>query len=473
MKTKNNKSAVDELLASLDKNQLAAFIRKECDHDTQFQERFLALGAGTLFIPDPSTYSSRIEDLIEDYGGKHGYVEYRDSFDFNRAVSRIYEEADDAIANRRWEVAVAILAGIADESEEILNCGDDSAGELGAIVDECFEKWMEIAGMDLPEEIKVHIFELALSKFRAKDLKGWDWWWSWMDIAIELADTPERQKEVLEALDEIKKPVTDDWSGNHAYNEARSYRMKMMARCGTPEERRQFMYDNIDNPEFRRKLLQSAFDEGNPDEALRIAKDGIAHDSKLPGLVSEWKEWEMRVYMKRDNVDNILRLAREFFLGGRGGRSFSLGETNDFSMEKMYALMKSKVAPSDWHDWMENLIKDSSKSEYQLLYLYTQEKLWDRYMEYLKSHPTRYGLEEAPKEVRNSYKEDFIRLYADCVEEHFYHASNRDAYRDGASMLTKLIKYGGKNIAKRIISEQKNRRPRRPALIDELSKITV
>lgn len=473
MKTKNNKTVVDELLKALDKKQLAAFIKKECEHDTQFQERFLALGAGTLFTPDPSTYSSRIEDLIEDYGGRHGYVEYRDTFEFNRAVGRIYEEADDAIDNRQWEVAVAILTGIADEAEGILNCGDDSAGELGAIVAECFEKWMEIAGMDLPEEIKEHIFELALSNFRAKDLKGWDWWWSWIEIAIELADTPERQKEVLAALDEIKKPATDNWSDNHAYNEARSYRMKMMARCGTPEEQRKFMYDNIDNPEFRRKLLQTAFDEGNLEEALRMAKDGIFHDSQLLGLVSEWKEWEMRVYMKMDDADNMLRLAREFFLSGRGGRSFSFGETNDFTMEKMYALMKSKVATAEWHDWMEDLIEDSSKSEYQLLYIYTQEKLWERYMDYLKSHPTRYGLEVAPKEVRNLYREEFIRLYAQCVEKHFAHASNRDSYRDGASMLTKLIKYGGRDIAIKIIAEQKNRRPRRPALIDELSKITI
>lgn len=38
-------------------------------------------------------------------------------------------------------------------------------------------------------------------------------------------------------------------------------------------------------------------------------------------------------------------------------------------------------------------------------------------------------------------------------------------------MLKKLIKYGGGAVASRIIEEQKNRMPRRPALIEELSKI--
>ena len=43
--------------------------------------------------------------------------------------------------------------------------------------------------------------------------------------------------------------------------------------------------------------------------------------------------------------------------------------------------------------------------------------------------------------------------------------------REGAEMLKKLIKYGGGAVASRIIEEQKNRMPRRPALIEELSKI--
>ncbi len=38
-------------------------------------------------------------------------------------------------------------------------------------------------------------------------------------------------------------------------------------------------------------------------------------------------------------------------------------------------------------------------------------------------------------------------------------------------MLKKLIKYGGEKEAESIIEEQTARRPRRPALIDELSKI--
>ena len=48
MATKNI-DKVDLLLSKLDRKQLADFIRKECCGNKQFQDRFLALGAGTLF----------------------------------------------------------------------------------------------------------------------------------------------------------------------------------------------------------------------------------------------------------------------------------------------------------------------------------------------------------------------------------------------------------------------------------------
>ena len=50
-------------------------------------------------------------------------------------------------------------------------------------------------------------------------------------------------------------------------------------------------------------------------------------------------------------------------------------------------------------------------------------------------------------------------------------SSSRNAYCEGVSMLRKLINYGGRAEVERIINEQKSRSPRRPALIDELSKL--
>ena len=92
MKTKRTDD-IELLLSKLDKKQLCEFIRKECAYDDELQQRFLALGAGSLFRPDATYYQSRVDAIIENHAGRHGYVEYRETFDLNRAICKILEEA--------------------------------------------------------------------------------------------------------------------------------------------------------------------------------------------------------------------------------------------------------------------------------------------------------------------------------------------------------------------------------------------
>ena len=92
-------------------------------------------------------------------------------------------------------------------------------------------------------------------------------------------------------------------------------------------------------------------------------------------------------------------------------------------------------------------------------------------MSYLRKNPSTYDIDTAPKEVRKLFKDEIINLYASAVRSFFQCAANWDSYREGVGLLRNLIKYGGKSEAEQIATEQKSRTPRRPALIDELSKL--
>ena len=90
---------IESLLSELDKQQLCDFIRVECANDRHFQQRLLSLGIGILSPPKLSDYHTRIMDVIEDFGDRHGYVEYSKTFRLNRAICQIIDEADIAIHN--------------------------------------------------------------------------------------------------------------------------------------------------------------------------------------------------------------------------------------------------------------------------------------------------------------------------------------------------------------------------------------
>lgn len=457
---------VEAVLAAVSRERLEDFLRRECARDRRLRERLLALGAGSIFTPSSESYAARVSDLIKDYGGRYGYVEYRDTFNLNRAISQILDEAESAIQESRWEVAVAVLKGVSDSSEEILNCGDDSAGELGALVSNCFELWHMLCAHDLPDSVEEELFALAISRFEARNLEGWDWWWEWMTMAISLADSPERQKRVLAALDTVQ-PDGDDWSSRYHAQTAQTYRLEVMAKCGTPEEQQAFMYEHRDNPAFRQKLLQAAWDGHDLDTVLRLAKEGEARDSDMAGLLSDWRKWEMRVYREREDNENTLMLARYFFF------SNGIWGEREYSMDTMYGLMRSLVPESGWGQYVETLLSESGRKrdQYRELYICRQEKMWSRYMAYLREHPDQHSLESAPQEVKDLYRDEFVGLYEKEVLMCFQIANSRDQYRQGVEMLRRLIDYGGEREAMDIKAAQEARRPRRPALIDELSKL--
>ena len=459
---------IELLLSELDKQQLCDFIRGECANDRHFQQRFLSLGTGFLTSPKFSDYHARIMDMIEEFGDRHGFVEYSKTFRLNRAICQIIDEADIAIQNYQWDVAQTILDSIATSGEEILYCGDDSAGELGDILHYCFQKWHELSSDELlPEGKKSELFELSLTHFAEGCLKEFDWWWDWIQMAIQLADDEEKQGRIIQELDKVINIKGDEWGINYNRQVAQRHKLEIMSKRGTPEEQFKFMYENVSNPDFRRRLLQMAWDRGDYKEVLRLAVDGATHDSDYAGLVNDWHKWELKVYLQTHDHAGSLRLYQYFFFnGGRFGEEA-------YSMENIYGQMKSIVLEDEWNDFVETLIKDavSSRSYFRMLFIYSQEKMWDRYRDYLRKSPVIHELDDAPEEVWELYKDELIQLYTACVKSFFQRASSRNAYCEGVSMLRKLINYGGRTEVGKIINEQKARIPRRPALIDELSKL--
>ena len=459
---------IELLLSELDKKQLCDFIRIECANDRHFQQRFLSLGTGFLTSPKFCDYHARIIDVIEEFGDRHGFVEYSKTFRLNRAICQIIDEADVAIQNYQWDLAQVILDSIATSGEDILYCGDDSAGELGDILHYCFQKWHELSSDELlPEGKKSELFELFLTHFAEGCLKEFDWWWDWIQMAIQLADDEEMQGRIIQELDKVINIKGDEWGINYNRQVAQRHKLEIMSKRGTPEEQFKFMCENVSNPDFRRRLLQMAWDRGDYKEVLRLAVDGATHDSNYAGLVNDWHKWELKVYLQTHDHAGSLRLYQYFFFnGGRFGEEA-------YSMENIYGQMKSIVLEDEWNDFVETLIKDaaSSRSYFRMLFIYSQEKMWDRYRDYLRKSPVIHELDDAPEEVWELYKDELIQLYTACVKNFFQRASSRNSYCEGVSMLRKLINYGGRTEVGKIINEQKARVPRRPALIDELSKL--
>lgn len=117
----------------------------------------------------------------------------------------------------------------------------------------------------------------------------------------------------------------------------------------------------------------------------------------MPALSMTGRHGKWTYIAKKNDVDNILRLARYFFFNG------NLWRNKDYSYTNMYSLIKSNVSKEDWTKWRDSLIEEAIDKQNRniLTYIFTQEEMWDRYINYIKKNPDQYLLEDTPKAVRN------------------------------------------------------------------------
>ena len=47
-----------------------------------------------------------------------------------------------------------------------------------------------------------------------RKLKGWHWWWDWIEMSIQLTDTSDKLNRIVEILDTFK-PNGDDWDARY------------------------------------------------------------------------------------------------------------------------------------------------------------------------------------------------------------------------------------------------------------------
>lgn len=422
-----------------------------------------------IFKLNAADYTAGIRKLIEKHGGKRGYVEYDIVPAFKLDVMEILREADLAILSHQFEIAKVVLVGVSDAAEDIADCGDDSGGELIGIIDKCFDLWHHLcAEKDLPEGLRSELFEYFVSNFTGENLKGWNSWWDWMEMAVSMADSTKQQERLLEVLDNIGNDNRHEQDEIYYLRNIEKYKVEILFKMKTPEERGRFLYENAQNPDFRRKLLHLTWENEDYEEVFRLASEGVSHDAECAELVKEWRQWEFKACSRNNDKASMLKLSRYFFFN----EIRSMWEI-EYSKESMYSRMKSIVPDEEWSNYVETLIEEtlSLKDDDRLLFIYVQEKMWNRYMEYLHKTLNAYRFKYVPREVWDLYRSELLPLYASHVRRFFKGISGRTLYCTGVEMLWDLIKQGGEHEVERIVEELKSSQSDNEVLMDELSKL--
>ena len=411
------------------------------------------------------TYLLQIDELLNSCCDRHGFVEWNKAGELGQGLYDIVEAAKNAASNKDWQGAFCRIKAIIAKADNLLNSCDDSNGDVDEPIDEALDFLQELSERTLPENFRKELLVYCLDCFKHNVLDGWGWNWTFAECAADLTKSKNDCKPLEQLLDNYKSSSFYSESTNlrHILN----IRLQLIEKWETKEDATKFMKANMDNPDFRKGLINKAMETKDYHEAIRIANDGIRKDEKeRPGLADDWRNYQLQAYISMGDSANIARMAR-YFLFGSGDR---------YNKRKYYYdLLKENTSEEQWQETIQTFIielKGKRFPDYDfIMRIYVWEQDWQQYFDLLKKHGSLRRMENAEPFLAKRYGDEFIILYAEALRSYVKNNMGRDPYKEACRYLRRMKKLGAKDTVEELIAEFRIKYKARRALQEELSRV--
>ena len=217
-----------------------------------------------------------------------------------------------------------------------------------------------------------------------------------------------------------------------------------------------FVAENLRFPKIREVAFDKAIMCGNFSEAERLCVDVISSDNQHFG-VSPWLYKLYSVYEQSGNETGMAETAKSILLSG------------DLEYyEKLKSLIERQKT---WDELYPTLLNELASALHYINYMEILQKEDEHVLllEQLKKHSDqvyRHG-----KFLAEKYPTVVCDLFTNQLKREAHAAHKRDLYREVCSHIEKFSDSGYKNEATELIKELKDRYKRKPAFVDELTKI--
>ena len=231
----------------------------------------------------------------------------------------------------------------------------------------------------------------------------------------------------------------------------------MIDQYGTEEEADQFIQASLHYSSFREQLIQRCIVEKNYNRVIELATDGEQSDKEYAGLVSKWKNFRYAAYKALSLTREQKLLAKDLFMNG------------DFDF---YHELKALAKDSDqfYVQLKQELQKHSGWQAKRLFQqLIEEEKDIAELMEFVRVYPD--CIEKYANYLVDVYQEDIQQIYKEHIKMTANRASNRKGYQDVCQMIRRYERVVGQQLEQEIVNELRNSYRRKPAFVDELSKV--
>ncbi len=467
-KRKTIAEQIEETLDAVPHDELKSYIRELCDRDREFRQLFLARYVRLTAPVDKAFYAGQIRAMVDAAAGRHRFVEYHKARGLGNAIYEIIDHAQQACGQGDHAAAMQMALAVLEQSVRALDFTDDSDGIVGSLPDQAVEVLVQIADASPAETLRKELFDYAADAFKRKTFAGWDWHWDMVRLATALVASESDRVKVEEMISSGVKPCGDEYD----HRLAQGLMLELLRKTGGKAAEDEYLEKNIDNPDFRARLIEQAICAKDYEGAIRLAEDGVQSDEKRrrsgnTGTPDRWRDYLLTIFLKRGDAPNAGLLLRHFMVASTGGyRNF----------ESCYKELKKLTPPDQWPDCIEGMVKQIGQNLRESGYdriaqLRIWESQWDKLFGLLSRNASLRRIAEVDRYLVRDYAAGLAAMYRTGILDYMKRSVGREHYREVCRYLRRMIKLDARTEAETLIAELRATYRARRALMEELDNV--
>ncbi|WP_316837140.1 hypothetical protein [Pedobacter nutrimenti] len=428
-------------------------------------------------------YSEWIKKTIRKYENR-GFITYKDSRSLAGDLQNIINTGFELVEKRNFLDAFELAKVALKETMEVITYCDDSSGSIGDTISFCIELLEQIAinpdtGIPLKEQLFFYL-EKALKEdiyFDYGDF-GYDLIPVFELLSVKLGQTKIFLKYIDNELSKPEQPHSD-----YKKNFYKVKKIEFLTSIERYDEAEKLITQNLDIVEVRQEVINKAIHSEDYIQAKTLIDDGIkiAIEKNHPGTVSSWHKELLRIAFLEKDVATIRHHSKYF--------AFDRGFNKEY-----YQIWKGTYLPHEWKEVIEVYIQETisfttdiyeknkkrgwtGQSMLALLStvtsIYIEEKYLDRLLVLVKQEEELDYILFYHEVLLKDYPSELLEVYLPAIKVAAEQTSDRKKYKDFVKKLKKIIKDipQGQEAILDIAKEMKKTYARRPAMVEELTKL--
>ena len=453
-KNLEKKLNIKDILNNLSQEELVNIILDITSNNIDIKEKLIRKYSEVDSKSEIKKCEKLINSIVKKYLYRDGFISYRDTNNFINELGAVLDRAND-VKDKTLALEIAFM--VLNEGINSFQYSYDSDGEISVLINEVLDliNYIVITSKEL--NLRKKIFDKIFNFIDNECFEDWnEYEIDLLRICLEFSDDKTMREKLKNKFENLIK-------NNKEYDKYYIENILMILfeiieKYESKANVEKFIKDNSNFTYFKELIINKFIEEKDYLNVIKVCIEYEEKDKSYSGLVLKWKNIRYNAYKELSLKEEQRSLAKELLLNGNFDYYKELKELNKDDEDKFYENLKEELK--------------NNKSIYnRRLYieLIEEENDINEIMQLVKED-IRF-IEVYADKLLSEYKEEVISIYKKYIELRANNSCDRKMYREVCKVIKKYGKIAGVEKKKELIANFKYLYRRKPAFVDELSKI--